>query len=307
MTTLDTLARRSATAVHTSIEDVRAPAMGISGAVQTAAAWRMAGYAVAGATAGAAVVFALLIAGPTQDDPAQKVVPTTDVVTPVTAVDTDVTPTNEPQVRSDVPAPVGAVTDDSSEETPAVSEDLEPPLLELTSPIDGEHLDRKVVAFSGRTEPDAEVLASGKFSVVVDGNGAWSVDLVLSPGANGVVFTATDQAGNVSEIRATVYLDIEEPKETTTTEVAWIFTANQTYGSCSEPIPFDVFSGKAKPGSTVLISSPYGSGSTTANEDGVWSVEVQFPSAPYNELFTVTAKDHAGTKKTFSFVSLYAG
>jgi hypothetical protein len=281
MTTLDTLARSSATAIRTSVKDVRAPAMGISGAVQAAAVWRMAGYGVAGETAGAAVVFALLIAGPTQDDPAQNAVPTTNVVTPVTAVDADVTPIIEPQVRSD-----------------------EPPLLELTSPADGEHFDWKVVPFSGRTEPDAEVLASRKFPAVVDANGAWSVDLMVSPGANGVVFTATDRAGNVSEIRTTVYLDVGEPKETTTTEAAWIFTANQPYGSCSEPFPYDIFSGKAKPGSTVLISSPFGSGSTMANDDGVWSIEVQFPSVPYNNSFAVTAKDHTGTKKSFSFVSL---
>jgi hypothetical protein len=307
MTTLDTLARSSAAAIHTSVADVRAPAMGIAGAAQAASMWRMAGYAIAGATAGAAVIFALLIAGPTQDDPADNVVPTTNVVTPVTAPDTTVTPTTEPQVRNDEPVPVGPVTGESSEETPVLSEDLEPPLLELTAPADGEHLDTRVVTFLGRTEPEAEVLASGKFSAAVDGDGAWFVDLVLSPGANGVVFTATDRVGNVSEIRTTVYLDVEEPKETTTTEAAWTFTANQTYGSCSEPIPYDVFSGKAKPGSMVLVSSPYGSGSTTANEDGVWSVEIQFPSAPYNKSFTVTAKDHAGSKETFSFVSLYTG
>lgn len=136
------------------------------------------------------------------------------------------------------------------------------------------------MAFSGCTAPDAGVLASGKFPAAVDANGAWSVDLVLSPGANGLVFTTTDRRGTVSEIRTTVYLDVGEPKEIATTEISWIFTANQTYGSCSEPFPYDIFSGKAKPGSTVLISSPFGSGSTMANDDGVWSIEVQFPSAP---------------------------
>ena len=307
MTTLDTLARSSATAIHTSVADVRAPAMAIAGATSAAAVWRMAGYAVAGATAGAAVVFALLVAGPTQDDPADNVAPTTNVVTPIPAPDTPVVPTTEPQVHNEEPVPLGAIADESSEESSVVSQDLEPPLLELASPVDGEHFERKVVTFFGLTEPDAEVLASGKFPAAVDGSGAWSVDLVLSPGANGVVFAAKDRAGNVAEIRTTVYLDVEEPKETTTTSAEWTFTANQTYGSCSEPIPYDVFSGKAKPGSTVMVMSPYGSASTTANEDGAWSVEIQFPSAPYNKTFTVTVKDHAGTNKTFSFVSLYAG
>ena len=51
MTTLDTLALSSANAIHTSVSGVRAPVAGIGGAAQTAALWRMAGYATAGAAA----------------------------------------------------------------------------------------------------------------------------------------------------------------------------------------------------------------------------------------------------------------
>jgi hypothetical protein len=72
-------------------------------------------------------------------------------------------------------------------------------------------------------------------------------------------------------------------------------------------VPYDVFSGKAKPGTIVKVLSPYGGGTTEVNDDGAWSVRVEFPEAPFNEQFTVTVKDHTGLKKTFSFVSLFEG
>ena len=110
-----------------------------------------------------------------------------------------------------------------------------------------------------------------------------------------------------------MHLDVPEPapepKETTTTKPAkgWEFSAWQTYGSCSEPLPYDVFGGTAKPGGTVTVVSPYGSGSTTADAEGTWSLRVDFPTAPYGETFEVKVKDEFGHKKVFSFVSLHDG
>jgi hypothetical protein len=320
MTTLDTLARNSANAVHTSVLDVQVPVGGIAGAAQVAAMWRMAGYAVAGATAGVAVVFTLLIAAPTLDGPAESVVPTTTAIAPTvptTIVGLAVTPTTQPPIGEEEPALV-AVPPGDAEDEPVPEADTEPPFMELFTPRDGDHMEKKVVAFSGATEPGATVLASGKFPAHVDADGLWTVDLVLAPGPNGVVLSATDAAGNETEIRVTVHLGVEqtvveepkvdEPKETTTTTIAeWLFTANQKYGSCSEPVPYDVFSGKAKPGTVVNISSPNGNGIAEVNDDGAWSVRVEFPTAQYNEQFTVTAKDHTGSKKTFQFVSLFEG
>lgn len=322
MTTLDTLARNSANAVHTSVLDVRVPARGIAGAAQVAAMWRMAGYAVAGATAGVAVVFALLIAAPTLDEPADSVIPTTTAIAPTvptTVVGLAVTPTTQPPTADEEPVLI-AVPPGDTEDEPVPAPDTESPFIALFSPRDGDHMENTVVTFSGATEPGATVLASGKFPAHVDADGLWTVDLVLAPGPNGVVISASDAAGNETQIRVTVHLDVEqsvveepkveEPKEpttTTTTIAEWMFTANQQYGSCSEPVPYDVFSGKAKPGTIVKISSPHGSGVAEVNEDGAWSVRVEFPAAPYNEQFTVTAKDQTGLKKTFQFVSLFEG
>jgi hypothetical protein len=316
MTSLDTLARSSADAIHSSVQDVHVPIGGVVGAAQTASMWRMAGYAVAGAAAGAAVVFTLMIAGPDIDESAESVVPTTSVVVPTTLVGLPVTPTTPPPApQQEAPPVVATPQDTGGDELAPEPADIDPPPLELLSPSDGEHLENKIVTFSGSTEPDAAVLASGKFPAAVDSNGLWNVDLVLAAGANGVVLRATDAAGNTSEMRVTVYLDVEEPvveepKETTTTTTTvaeWKFTANQKYGSCSEPVPYDVFSGKAEPGTTVTITSPYGSGTAEVNDDGAWSVRVEFPEAPFNEQFTVKVKDHTGSKKTFPFVSLFEG
>ncbi|GMQ92685.1 MAG: hypothetical protein BMS9Abin12_0162 [Acidimicrobiia bacterium] len=306
MTTLDTLARNSAQAIHISVADVSVPIPGIAAAAQAAAIWRMAVYAVAGTTVGAVILLALLVAGPSVEDPTQDFAPTTNAVVPTTIPEEPVVQTKIPESSNS--EPIVPVPEGDSEEHEVSVVDTTPPPLEVTSPEDGAHLKTKIVTFSGITEPDASVTASGKFEALVDSNGSWSVDLVLFPGANGVVFRALDPAGNESQARLTVHLDVEPPTVTTTTTVAeWGFTATQQYGSCSEPIPYDVFSGIAKPGTTVSITSPYGGGTTPVDGNGKWSVKIEFPTAPYNEQFTVTVKDYAGVEKTFPFVSLYAG
>lgn len=314
MTSLDTLARSSANAIHASVADVRLPVGGVAGPAQAASMWRMVGYATAGAAAGAAVVFTLMIAGPNIDETAESVVPTTNVVVPTTIAGLPVTPTTPSPAPDETTSPVVVAPPHNESDEPAAEPvDLEPPLLELFSPSDGEHLEATIVTFSGGTEPGATVLASGKYPATVDSAGLWRVDLVLAPGANGVVFLATDTAGNTSEMRVTVHLDVEKPaveepkKTTTTTVVVWQFKASQKYGSCSEPVPYDVFSGKAKPGTVVEVLSPYGSGTAEVNEDGAWSIRVEFPEAPFNKQFTITVKDHTGSKKTFPFVSLFEG
>lgn len=306
MTTLDSIARSSALAIHTSVSHVHVPIRGIAGAAKAAVIWRMVGYTVAGAAAGAAVVVALLVAGPAVDDPTQDFTPTTNAVVPTTISKGPAAPATIPEPQE--PRPVAPVAQSEGEETEHAPPDTTPPLLEVTSPSDGEHVSSRFITFSGVTERDAIVTASGKFPVDVDTDGSWSVDLVLTPGANGVVFRALDRAGNESEVRLTVHLDVEELSGTTTTiPDEWVFTANQKYGSCSEPVPYDVFSGKAEPGTTVSVTSPHGSGTAALDGEGNWSVRVEFPTAPYEVEFTVTVKDQAGPTKNFAFVSLYEG
>lgn len=315
MTPLDTLARNAATAVTESVADVHAPTTAVAVATGSAAAWRMARYAAAGALAGAAVIAVLLVAPPSQDETTQQTT-TPPTTAASTTLPSDVTPTTVglpetattlPQPESDAPVVVPPATEDPLAEPV----DVIPPKLEVHSPSDGDHLEVKTVSFTGITEPGAAVTASGKFKATVASDGSWSIQLLLAPGPNGVVFVASDDAGNATEVRMTVHHDVETPPEeppkdtTTTTKATWEFSASQKYGSCSEPVPYDEFSGKAKPGSTVSVSSEFGGGSTVVDEDGKYWVRVEFPSAPFGQVFSVKVKDEFGNKKVFEFVSNY--
>jgi len=326
MTTLDTLARSSAGAIHHSVSYVPVRPGSITGAVGSLAFWRLGRYAMAGVVAGLVLIGALFIVGPDAGDVTSDSVPSTTAVTPTTAAtpipETNVPESDAPETNVLVPTtvvdpvdhdpapvvPPAAIPDTT---TTSLAPDVEPPFLEIDSPGDGDRFEKAVLRFSGRTETGATVLASGKFAAPVASDGSWFIDLVLAPGANGVVFAASDAAGNKTTASVTVYFDepatVETTTTTSTTVATWEFTANQKYGSCELPVPYDIFSGKTKPGATVTISSPYGNGSTTANGEGVWSVKVEFPTAPYNETFVVSATDYVGTTKTFEFVNLYSG
>jgi hypothetical protein len=85
------------------------------------------------------------------------------------------------------------------------------------------------------------------------------------------------------------------------------FTANQKYGSCGEPEPYDIFFGTATPGATITVSSNYGSGSTVAGDKGGWDLKVFFTGASPGKPFVVTVSDSEGHVKKFEFVSYTGG
>ncbi|GMQ98930.1 MAG: hypothetical protein BMS9Abin17_1468 [Acidimicrobiia bacterium] len=327
MTTLDTLARSSAGAIHHSVAYVPVRPTSITGAVAKLAFWTFGRYIMAGAVAGIILVGALFIVGPNDANVTGDSTPPTTAVTPTTVAtaipETDLSEANLPEPNVIVPTTVVDPVDHNAAPvvppaalapettTTSVALDVEPPLLKIDSPNDGDRFETAVLRFSGRTEVGASVLASGKFAATVASDGSWYIDLVLAPGANGVVFAASDVAGNKTAASVTVFFDEPKTVETTTTTsttvVTWEFTANQKYGSCELPVPYDIFSGKTKPGANVTVSSPYGNGTATANADGAWSVKVEFPTAPFNVPFVVSATDYKGTTKTFEFVNLYSG
>lgn len=85
------------------------------------------------------------------------------------------------------------------------------------------------------------------------------------------------------------------------------FTAQQKYGSCNEPEPYDVFLGTARPGSKVTATTVgHGSASTVAGDYGQWDLKLFFTNTIPGQPFTVTVADSDGHAKTFQFVS-YAG
>lgn len=309
MSSLEARARRSAEAIHESVAEYTAAAP-IPVLRKRQTAWRGAGYSVV------AVGFAMLIAFVTwwtvpvpDPDAAEVLESTTTMATTTTVVQdqqegTDGEPSLVPPPTTVAPAVEETTTTTSTTEAP----DTTPPPLTIDTPEDGAHFEQEVVTFAGTTEPGATVVAGGKFDASVDGSGHWSIQLVLAAGANGATFVATDEAGNRATAKIVVHLDVEGGEEEPPPPPPEVdFTANSTFGNCSENPPYDVYYGTADPESKVTITSEFGSGSTYANAEGNWEVKVIFAEAPYNVEFLVTVKDHTGAKRTFGFVSYFEG
>lgn len=313
MTMLDDRARFAVDAIERSVADQASTAgfVGFAAAQRRHAMWVGAGWALAGSTAAAAVVVAAMFT-PTPEPDVATTLPEPLVTTQVPITETTLVPTPEPEV---LPPPVTeeptTTAVPTTTEAPTTTLDATPPELSITSPADGAHFEEKTVTFSGTTEPGATVVAGGKWEAPVNAEGQWSIQLVLSAGANGASFVATDAAGNESTARITVHLDVSEeeppPEEPPPPEEGVAFTAFNTYGSCEETPPYDIYHGTADPGTTVTITSEYGSGSVSANGSGDWEKKVFFPEAPYGQTFVVTVKDHDGKKKQVEFVSWAGG
>ena len=301
MTTLDARARSAAHAIHAGVAEFT-PAASFDVVVVRQQRWRTLRAGFAGAAAALAIVVAGIAVAPSPtpevaDTPTTIVEPTVpqpapEVIVPVVPDTTEAPETTTTVVTTTTSAPVTTTTE----------ADTTPPHLEITAPKNDERFEVDVIEFRGITEPGATVFA-GQYEADVDDGGNWAIVLVLSPGANGARFVATDAAGNQAEARVTVHYDV--PTTTTTTKAPKEeikFTANSVYGSCEETPPFDVYWGTAPPGTPIYIESAYGSGSTQANSKGDWEVKVYFPEAPAEKVFTVKVKDDKGQKFYFEFI-----
>lgn len=86
------------------------------------------------------------------------------------------------------------------------------------------------------------------------------------------------------------------------------FTAFQKYGWCSDPEPYDVYYGTARPGSTIIVTTEgHGSASTTAGDSGKWDLKVFFTNTTPGQPFAVTVGDSDGHATSFEFVSRAGG
>jgi len=83
--------------------------------------------------------------------------------------------------------------------------DTEPPAFVLASPKDGQTINRGSVAITGTTQPRTTILARNEangtsISGLADHTGAFTVELPLEPGPNGIRLSGTDPAGNPGEL-----------------------------------------------------------------------------------------------------------
>lgn len=300
MTTLDARGRSAAHSIQAGIAEFT-PAVTFDTVVVRQQRWRTLQAGFAGAVAAAVIVVVGISAAPSPDPEVAEV--------PVTVVEPTI-PIQDPEIVAPVPptteAPQEAITTTTTVVTvtspPTTAADTTPPPLAITTPKQDDHFEIDVIEFRGTTEPGASVFA-GQYEANVDGEGNWSIVLILSPGANGARFVATDPAGNQAEARVTVHFDMPEPTTTTTKapKEDIKFTAHNVYGTCEETPPFDVYWGTAPPGTPIYVESEYGSGSTEANASGEWELKVYFPEAPGDKDFTVKVKDNKGNKVLFGF------
>ncbi len=273
-------------------------------------------FAFAGGVAAAAAVLAVLFVGPF-DPTTEDVVtaPTTVVTSVVEVTPTSVDPVEEsegtvnPPVDETMPAPASTSSSTSTSTTVA---DSEPPVLEITDPIDGFESEEARIEFRGITEPGARVYA-GRYEAAVDEGGGWSIVLLLAPGENRARFVAVDGAGNETEAWVTVALVIPEttttkpPEETTTTKAdeeigqAIEFKVYATYYESSATPPFEVYYGTGSPGTVVEFVSAYGTGRAEIGQDGTFETKVVFSEVPLGESFMVVVESSEGHRLEFPF------
>jgi len=91
-----------------------------------------------------------------------------------------------------------------------VTVDTTPPALTVTSPIAGASVSSPEILVSGTAVPGSTVVVNG-YAVAVTSGGTFSIELPLSPGANTILVTETDQAGNVASRTIPVSYDNPVP------------------------------------------------------------------------------------------------
>jgi Glucodextranase, domain B len=296
---LDTRARRAASNLRDVMSDAQLSSVppGTPRRRRALIAVLRPAWVVALLLVGSAVGLAMVLDAP----PATT--PTTEA--PVTSTTVVVTTTAAPTVTTE-PAPPTTAAVVPVAPTTTEAHDAEPPPLAITSPEDGAEFEKKTITFAGTTEPGARVFA-GKYEADVDGEGNWHIALILGEGKNVARFVARDEAGNEAEATVTVYYvapttTTTEPETPTTEKELAAFTANQSYGSCTETPPFDVFYGTGEPGSWVDITSEYGSAELQVGENGQWEKKVYFETAPAGTPFGVRIADQYGRVVEFEFV-----
>lgn len=138
--------------------------------------------------------------------------PTTVAVEEPVSPETDITDASGAPTASAAPTTSAPPSPTSAPTTQP--KDTTPPDLHITSPSDGAKVEDRVVTFKGTSEPGAKVY-SGPYDAVVDGDGNWTLKLVISSEGSNAKFTAEDKAGNT--VTKSVLVTYSPPPSTTTT------------------------------------------------------------------------------------------
>lgn len=163
----------------------------------------------------------------------------------------------------------------------------------------GEH-DARWEKFGGTGAPGTLVTATspyGSGSTEIGPYGEWDLKVEFPDAPAGVRFDVTISTDTgIQRTFGFVYL-----------EPVYDFSVEQSYGSCSETPPYDVFVGTGRPGSVVEIGSAYGGARVEVGDAGKWEAKVVFEGAPVGVPFEVVVADSDGHSRTFTFTRLAAG
>ncbi|MCG3402339.1 YSIRK-type signal peptide-containing protein [Staphylococcus massiliensis] len=185
--------------------------------------------------------------------------------------------------------PITSTDKDGNESGEAVTtvEDTTPPLAPVVNPVTSEDSTVTGTAEPGSTVtvtfPDGSVSTGladpeGNYTIAIPEN----VELV---GGENIVVNATDETGNASTESSTTVEDVTPPSAPTINPVT------------SEDA---TITGQAEPGSTVTVTFPDGTTSTTiADENGNYVIDIPTTvDFEGGETIPVTAKDEAGNQST---------
>ncbi|SFS65119.1 Ig-like domain-containing protein [Saccharopolyspora flava] len=189
-----------------------------------------------------------------------------------------------------------AQSDPSNSVTFTVPDTVPPDPPVIQSPAPGDLTGDSTPTVSGTAEPGSTVIVTddqgnqvGTTTADVDGN--WTVEVAqpFPDGPHTITATATDAAGNTSQPSDPVTFTVD-----TTPPGAPTITGPGNGSLTGDSTP--TVSGTAEPGSTVTVTDDQGNelGTTTADADGNWVVEVGQPLLDGPHTITATATDTAG-------------
>ncbi|HGS4434481.1 TPA: Ig-like domain-containing protein [Vibrio cholerae] len=150
----------------------------------------------------------------------------------------------------------------------------------------------------GVTEPYATVvikLGAQEWEVKADAHGKWKLelpeDLNLDDGTHQYTVTSTDVAGNTKSDTFEFTLDTKVELSASLTNAA---EKDGKYVTNQNTL---VFEGKSDPGSTITLMIGGHTYTTTAKNDGSWSISLDEPLENDDYEYTITATDAAGNFK----------
>lgn len=149
--------------------------------------------------------------------------------------------------------------------------------------------------FSGTTEPGVVLtitIGDKSYQVVADDNGGWSFTVPVALGNNtwDYTITATDAAGNQTQINDQVVINHQEGTESL--PITGALDASSDSGVAGDKITNvnqPVFTGTTAPGASVTVSIAGKDYTTTADLNGTWTLEVSDPLPDGAHDYTITA------------------